>query len=106
MQAVVIARYNGKLESMDRPTPHPCAGEVVVRVQASGLCSTDTHLLSGRQPLGELPRIVGHELAGDIVELGTGVRDWRIGDRVTAAIDVTCGNCRHCRMGKRNAAWR
>jgi propanol-preferring alcohol dehydrogenase len=73
---------------------------VLVRVRASGLCSTDLHLLSGRQPLGELPRIVGHELAGDVVELGAGVTDWQQGDRVTAAIDVTCGRCRHCLAGE------
>jgi 2-desacetyl-2-hydroxyethyl bacteriochlorophyllide A dehydrogenase len=69
-------------------------------VRARGLCSTDLHLLSGRQPLGELPRIVGHELAGDVVELGAGVAGWRTGDRVTAAIDVTCGRCRHCLAGE------
>ncbi len=100
MRAVVITRYGGKLESMDRPAPRACANEVVIRVRASGLCSTDMHLLSGRQLLGNLPRIVGHELAGEIVELGARVRDWRIGDRVTAAIDVVCGKCRHCRTGQ------
>ncbi len=69
-------------------------------MRASGLCSTDLHLLSGRQPLGELPRIIGHELAGDVAELGDGVTQWRVGDRVTAAIDVTCGRCRHCLTGR------
>ena len=69
-------------------------------MRASGLCSTDLHLLSGRQPLGDLPRIVGHELAGDVAELGEGVTRWKPGDRVTAAIDVTCGRCRHCLAGE------
>src|SRR5512144_2069751 len=100
MRAVVIARYGGSLEAARRPVPRPRAGEVLVRVRASGLCSTDLHLLSGRQPLGELPRIVGHELAGDVVELGDGVGDWKVGARVTAAIDVTCGRCRHCLSGQ------
>lgn len=99
MRAVVIARYGGSLEAMRRPVPRPGPGEVLVRVRASGLCSTDLHLLSGRQPLGELPRIVGHELAGDVVETGAGVAGWQAGDRVTAAIDVTCGRCRHCLAG-------
>ncbi len=100
MRAVVIAAYGGSLQAARRPIPRPASGEVLVRVRASGLCSTDLHLLSGRQPLGELPRIVGHELAGDVVELGSGVTEWRLGDRVTAAIDVTCGHCRHCLSGE------
>jgi 2-desacetyl-2-hydroxyethyl bacteriochlorophyllide A dehydrogenase len=100
MRAVVIAAYGGSLQATRRPMPRPGPGEVLVRVRASGLCSTDLHLLSGRQPLGELPRIVGHELAGDVVGLGDGVANWRTGDRVTAAIDVTCGRCRHCLAGQ------
>ncbi len=99
MRAVVITAYGGSLSAATRPVPRPGPGEVLVRVRASGLCSTDIHLLSGRQPLGELPRIVGHELAGDVIELGEGVSQWRAGDRVTAAIDVTCGVCRHCLAG-------
>jgi 2-desacetyl-2-hydroxyethyl bacteriochlorophyllide A dehydrogenase len=100
MRAVVIAAYGGSLQPTRRPVPRPGPGEALVRVRASGLCSTDLHLLSGRQPLGQLPRIVGHELAGDVVELGEGVTQWRTGDRVTAAIDVTCGRCRHCLGGQ------
>jgi propanol-preferring alcohol dehydrogenase len=100
MRAVVVPRYGGSLEATTRPVARPKPGEVLVQVRASGLCSTDVHLLSGRQPLGELPRILGHEFAGDVVELGSGVTDWRLGDRVTAAIDVTCGRCRHCLAGE------
>jgi propanol-preferring alcohol dehydrogenase len=100
MRAVVIAEYGGTLQVATRPVRRPGPGEVLVAVRASGLCSTDLHLLSGRQRLGELPRIVGHELAGEVVELGDGVTHWRLGDRVTAALDVTCGRCRHCLAGE------
>ena len=100
MLAVVVARYGGKLELMDRPVPRPAAGEVLVRVRASGLCGTDLHLLSGRMLLGDLPRILGHESAGEIVELGEGVTGWNAGDRVTIAVDVVCGRCRHCLAGQ------
>lgn len=99
MRAVVIAQYGGALQVADRPVPRPGPGEVLVAVRASGLCSTDLHLLSGRQHLGELPRIIGHEFAGEVAELGAGVSHWRVGDRVTAALDVTCGRCRHCLSG-------
>ena len=100
MRAVVVARYGGTLEVMERPVPRPGAGEVLVRVRASGLCSTDLHLLSGRMLLGNLPRIVGHESAGEIVEVGEGVTGWNAGDRVTVAVDVVCGACRHCLTGQ------
>jgi len=100
MRAVVVAAYGGSLQVMTRPIPRPAFGEVLIKLRASGLCSTDLHLLSGRMPLGELPRIVGHELAGDIVEVGAGVSLWQVGERVSAAIDVTCGNCRYCRAGE------
>jgi len=100
MRAVVVARYGGRLEVMERPVPRPGAGEVLIRVRASGLCSTDLHLLSGRMNLGDLPRILGHESAGDIAELGEGVTAWKIGDRVAVAVDVVCGACRHCLTGQ------
>ena len=100
MRAVVVSRYGRPLEATRRPMPRPSADEALVCVQASGLCSTDLHLTTGRQPLGELPRIIGHELAGEIVELGANVSAWRPGDRVTAAIDLTCGVCRHCLTGE------
>jgi len=99
MRALVVARYGGRLELADRPVPRPGSGEVLVRVRASGLCGTDVHLLSGRMPLGELPRILGHETAGDVVELGPAAAGWAVGDRVIVAIDVVCGQCRHCLGG-------
>lgn len=100
MRAVVVARYGGRLEVQQRPIPRPGPGEALIRVRASGLCSTDLHLLSGRMPLGDLPRILGHELAGDVAELGVGVTGWQAGDRVAVAIDVVCGACRHCLAGQ------
>ena len=100
MRALVVARYGERLELADRPVPRPGPGEVLVRARVSGLCGTDLHLPSGRMPLGELPRILGHETAGDVVELGHGAAGWAIGDRVVVAIDVVCGRCRHCLDGQ------
>jgi 2-desacetyl-2-hydroxyethyl bacteriochlorophyllide A dehydrogenase len=100
MRALVVARYGGRLELVERPVPRLGPGEVLVRVRASGLCATDLHLLSGRMPLGELPRIVGHETAGEVVALGPAAEGWVVGDRVVVAIDVVCGRCRHCLVGQ------
>ena len=100
MRALVVARYGSRRETADRPIPRPGPGEVLVRVRASGLCGTDLHLCSGRMPLGDLPRIVGHETAGEIVAFGSATEGWAVGDRVVVAIDVVCGRCRHCLGGQ------
>ncbi|MCE1254596.1 MAG: alcohol dehydrogenase catalytic domain-containing protein [Anaerolineae bacterium] len=101
MKAIAVTAYGDKLRVITVPVPKPGINEVLVHVRASGFCSTDTHLLQGRQPLGTLPRVLGHETAGDIVELGPYVDDrWKIGDRVSLTVDVTCGACRFCRTGQ------
>ena len=100
MKAIAVTQYGGKLTIIEAPVPRPGPNEVLVHVRASGLCSTDTHLLNGKQPLGSLPRILGHETAGDIVELGSNVNNWHINDRVTVGVDVTCGVCRFCLSGQ------
>jgi len=100
MQAVQIVQYHRPFRLTRCGIPGPEAGEVLVEVKASGLCSTDLHLLDGRQDLGKLPRIPGHETAGVIAQLGPDVAGWRTGQRVVVVIDVTCGNCRQCLTGQ------
>jgi len=100
MRAVAVTQYGTKLDLIEAPIPVPRPDEALIQVHASGLCSTDLHLLNGRQPLGNLPRIIGHEIAGVIVALGSNVRNWQVGDCVVVAIDVICGECVHCRSGQ------
>jgi len=100
MNAVQILKYRDPFFYGEYPHPQPHANEVLVEVKASGLCSTDLHLLEGRVDLGQLPRIPGHETAGEIVELGSDVNGWKVGQRVTIAIDVTCNSCVHCLTGQ------
>ena len=99
MKAVLIKEYGATFVYADYAIPTPGPDEVLLKVIASGLCSTDLHILEGRMNLGELPRIPGHEIAGIIVETGSDVRAWRVNQRVTVAIDVHCGTCRHCLTG-------
>ena len=99
MKAVLIKEYGATFVYADYAIPAPGPDEVLLKVIASGLCSTDLHILEGRMNLGELPRIPGHEIAGIIVETGSDVRAWRVNQRVTVAIDVHCGTCRHCLTG-------
>ena len=99
MRAVVIARYGGSLQATRRPVPRPGPGEVLVRCAPAACAAPICTCSLAASRWATCRAIVGHELAGDVVELGAGVSDWRLGDRVTAAIDVTCGRCRHCLTG-------
>jgi len=100
MDAVEIREYQGRFELAKRHVLEPESGEVRVRVIASGLCSTDLHLLEGRWDLGVLPRIPGHEIAGVVDQVGAGSTPSLKEKRVTVCLDVTCGGCMHCRTGQ------
>lgn len=98
MRAVVYDRH-GDLPTL-REVPEPvCAPDgVVVEVRATGVCRSDWHAWKGHDPV-ELPHIPGHELAGVVVEVGSDVRGWRPGDRVTVPFVVGCGVCAFCGAG-------
>jgi propanol-preferring alcohol dehydrogenase len=81
------------------PDPVPGAGEAVARVIACGAGLTVQHVRAGRGA-ATLPRILGHEIAGEIIALGPGVEDLAIGDEVTAYFYLTCGRCRWCISGR------
>lgn len=99
MQAVRFhgARRGLLVEAVDRPTPAP--GEVLVEIAACGLCRSDLHVLEGMPVPAALPLVLGHESAGSIAEVGPGVEDWAVGDRVAVHIGDGCGTCRTCRAG-------
>lgn len=78
--------------------PAPPAGGVVVRVGATGLCRSDWHAWAGHDDLA-YPHVPGHELAGEVVAVGPGVRSWGVGDRVTVPFVCGCGRCTWCRDG-------
>lgn len=97
-----LARGAGNVELMDVREPHPGPGEVVVRVDSAGICGTDLHIYLDEFETNP-PVTMGHEFAGVLAEIGTGVPNWRVGDRVTAETYYsTCGVCDHCRCGRRN----
>ncbi len=80
----------------------PKAGEVLVRLAASGVCHTDAFTLSGADPEGVFPTILGHEGAGVIEEVGPGVKSVKVGDHVIPLYIAECGECKFCRSGKTN----
>ena len=98
MRAMVMERIGGSLRIREVPDPVPPAGGVVVRVRATGLCRSDWHGWAGHDDI-TLPHVPGHELAGEISAVGTGVEKWSAGDRVTVPFTCGCGGCEWCWSG-------
>jgi len=84
------------------PTPSPAKGELLVRVKSTRVCGTDISMYHGSHPGRFLPRILGHECAGEVVAVGQGVSGFKPGDRIGIDPLVYCGKCYFCRMGKNN----
>src|SRR5205823_2381683 len=87
--------------------PKPAAHEVLIEVQACGVCHSDLHVANGDWPpivpITKTPLILGHEIAGRVVEKGNSVNDLEIGDRVGVPwVHWTCGECEFCREGNEN----
>ncbi|MFJ7587763.1 alcohol dehydrogenase catalytic domain-containing protein [Streptomyces sp. NPDC097617] len=99
MRAVVFERYGERPEVREVAEPGPPVGGVVVRVEATGLCRSDWHGWMGHDPDIVLPHVPGHELAGVVEAVGSGVANWRVGDRVTAPFVCACGSCADCAAG-------
>jgi len=98
MRAVVIDEVRSQPEVRDVPDPSAPAGGVVVRVLATGVCRSDWHAWAGHDDIA-FPHVPGHELAGEVVEVGSGVERWRVGDRVTVPFVCGCGRCEWCVRG-------
>jgi len=102
--ACLVAK--GKIEVREVNVPRPALEEVLIRVEACGICGTDVevrdHGLPGQPPFGE-HFIMGHEYAGVIVDLGENVDEFKVGDRVAVEVHKGCGKCQNCIMGNYTA---
>lgn len=102
MRAAVLAGHGADLALMRVPRPRPGPGQILVRLEASGVCHSDVHIWQGavRPSVPPQPFILGHEGVGEVVAVGDDVDDWRIGERAGAAwIHDTCGSCAECLSG-------
>ena len=100
MRAVQVSRPNGPLEFVERDIPEPGAGSVRIKVQACGICHSDTITKEGLFPGIQYPRVPGHEVAGVVDEVGEGVTTWKKGQRVGVGWHGGHDNtCRECRRG-------
>ena len=100
-KAAVVSKHGEEFKIVDRETPTPKKGEVLVKIHASGCCHTDVHAIDGDWPVkSKLPLVPGHEGAGEVVAIGADVSNVRVGDRVGMAwLYSACGECEHCVAG-------
>ncbi|RLE53956.1 MAG: L-threonine 3-dehydrogenase [Candidatus Methanomethylicota archaeon] len=84
------------------PVPKPGSGEILAKVKATSICGTDVHIYEWNewaQSRIKLPRIMGHEFAGEVLEVGKDVNELKVGDYISAETHVVCGKCYQCRIG-------
>ena len=103
MKAMVCEGPGQPLRLVQRPRPKAGQGEVVVKVKACGVCRTDLHLVDGELPQAIYPVVPGHEIIGEVIEIGDGVDGLSAGRRVGVPwLGGSCGHCRYCREDREN----
>lgn len=98
----IVCNEPFRLDVIARDKPQPGPGEALIHVRHIGLCGTDFHIFAGKHPFLHYPRVMGHELGGEVVALGEGT-SLRIGQQVAINPYLACGDCVACRRGKPNA---
>jgi len=101
-RAAVAFEANKPLEIVEVDVEAPKEGEVLVKIVATGVCHTDAYTLSGADPEGLFPTILGHEGGGIVEAVGPGVKDLEVGDHVIPLYTAECGECKFCKSGKTN----
>ena len=99
MRAAIYDQFEQPLNIRDVPDPAPKADGVVLKVGACGICRSDWHGWMGNDPDVRLPHVPGHEIAGEVVSIGSGIARFKVGDRVTLPFVCGCGACEPCRRG-------
>jgi S-(hydroxymethyl)glutathione dehydrogenase/alcohol dehydrogenase len=102
IKAAVLENFGAPLEVQELDLAEPKAGEVLVRLEACGICHTDLYTASGADPSGYAPTVLGHEGAGVVEKVGEGVTLVAPGDRVVTLFSPQCGECVHCRDPRTN----
>src|SRR5260370_2907715 len=101
MRAVQVPSAKGPLQMVEREIPEPVPGWVRIRVEACGICHADSYVKEGLWPGIQYPRVPGHEVAGVIDAVGSGVGGWKPGQRVGVGwFGGSCGYCENCRRGE------
>lgn len=98
MKALMYPDF-GSLEMIDVSIPEPAEGELLIRVEACGICGSELETFKNKSPRRKPPLIMGHEFCGEVVEVGKGVDGWNAGDKLVSHAVVHCLNCDCCRRG-------
>ncbi len=105
MRAVIKREPAPGAELVDIPVPKPGLGQVLVKIKATSICGTDHHIYiwnEWSQNRIKPPKVMGHEFAGEVVELGNGVVRTKVGDYVSAETHIVCGRCPQCMLGEKH----
>jgi len=103
MRAMVLEEPGRPLKWLEVPVPAPSPEQVLIRVHTCGVCRTDLHVVDGELPHPKLPLILGHEIVGTVVEVGSAVKQFKVGDRIGVPwLGFTDGTCRYCLKGLEN----
>ncbi|HYJ15672.1 MAG TPA: zinc-dependent alcohol dehydrogenase family protein [Candidatus Limnocylindria bacterium] len=103
MLAMVLDHPGEALRHSEISTPDPGPGQLLIQVHACAVCRTDLHIVDGELTQAKLPLILGHEIVGKVAQLGGGVSQFKIGDRVGVPwLGWTCGTCWYCRSDQEN----
>src|SRR3989337_2186843 len=103
MRAMVLESAKRPLRAMEVSVPRPGPQQVLIKVNACGVCRTDLHVVDGELPNPKLPLVPGHEVVGQVQELSAGVANFNIGERVGIPwLGWTCGECEYCLSAREN----
>jgi 2-desacetyl-2-hydroxyethyl bacteriochlorophyllide A dehydrogenase len=98
----ILLTAPGELLDLHVPMPVTTEGQALLRIHRVGVCGSDFHAFAGRHPIYTYPRVLGHELAGEIVEVPENSRGLHPGDRCAIEPYISCGQCRTCKAGRTN----
>jgi len=103
MRAMILNKPKTALELVEIPIPVPNENQILIKVQACGVCRTDLHILDGELQQPKLPLILGHQIVGTVVKAGKHTSMFKIGDKVGVPwLGGSCGQCRFCTSGREN----
>jgi len=103
LKAMVLEKQNKPLVLKELPVPEPSDSQVLIKIEACGVCRTDLHIYEGDLKNPKLPLVLGHEIVGNVIKTGKSVKKFKVGDRIGVPwLGKTCGICKYCKNNREN----